>query len=419
MERRAPGRRLASVGGLALALIVVAALAAAILGQPPEDGAAVPADDVAVPGRPDEPASDAVTAAAPAASPHVGAGAMPFADARVECSRSDDVTAAPCVSWSVQLDRFPTTGAVVAGRTLAIGARPDVVGLDTRTGEARWRTEIGRVVGVTVARDGTAFVAWTDVGEVVVLEPFGGRVVWQAPVSPGVADAALVQGWVVVATASGVHAWPIDGHAKEWHVTVSGQPSPLGVGDGVVAVGDGQGDVRLIDVDTGTIRWSVPTDTWYTSVTPDGRMILTAGFGSPLTALDVRAGEIAWESPEVAGWVVTEVLHGTGRAVAQAGGSDTLFLVDLATGALVAEEPGLGDLLGTSIDGWGLVHTGDRILAYDAERADGSIGWAVHLDGQLVGAPKLAYPGASNAPLLVVVAADGRVVATPVPPRVP
>lgn len=411
------GRRLVGVAVAALAAIGVTTWVAVSLGAPDETAAGT-AEVTA-----DEPVSSG--GPTPTLAPPAAPATEPVTGDAVTCTLGEDVSPVPCPWWTTQLTRTPeaegpSTGPAVAdaggGDTIAVGRSPDVIGLDARTGQVRWSTPVGPVQGLVAARDGRSFVVWTANREVLVLDTEG-RISWSAPEEVAALDATLIQGWVVVAASGGVHGWAVEEPAGgAWSVPVSGEPSPLGVGNGVVAVGDGQGDVRYVDVDTGAVRWVTRSDTWYTAVTDDGGLVLTAGFGSPLIALDTREGEIAWEAPTVVGWARPHVLA-SGNVVAQEG-EGPVSVVDLASGGLVAEERALGRVVGT-VDDWVLAYADGSLQGYDGRRADGSVPWVVHLGDDLVGSPAVARPRAPDAPLLILVTADGRVVATPVPSRLP
>ena len=421
------GRRLVGVAVAALAAIGATTWAAVSLGTPAETAAGTgeaTADEPVTSGGAGEEGADP-TGAAPTLAPPAAPATEPVSGPGVTCTLGEGVAPAPCPWWTTQLTRTPeaggpSTGPAVAdtggGDTIAVGRSPDVIGLDARSGMVRWSTPVGPVEGLVAARDGRSFVVWTANREVLVLDTEG-RVAWSAPEEVAALDAALTQGWVVVAASGGVHGWAVDGTAGgAWSVPVSGEPSPLGVGNGVVAVGDGKGDVRYVDVDTGAVRWVTRSDTWYTTVTDDGALVVTGGFGSPLIALDTRAGEIAWEAPAVVGWARPHVLA-SGNVAAQEG-DGPVSVVDLASGGLVAEERALGRVVGT-VDDWVLAFADGSLQAYDGRRADGSVPWVVHLGDDVVGTPAVARPRAPDAPLLIVVTADGRVVATPVPARLP
>lgn len=208
------------------------------------------------------------------------------------------------VMWSAKLGLRVVTRPAMSERTVAVADSDEVVAVDRRSGEVRWRVPVEKAglvayAGTFVVTSGyqrlvaldeqTGSTLWTLAMHGVPTAPYlstdgttlvfvdgsdpnavvrsvdgaAGKIRWEHPLA-GVASAAVVHGdTVVVASGSGargkVEAFDAASGARRWVADYPGPVPALGmlpaIDDDAVAVFDGDGSVRLLDARTGELRW--------------------------------------------------------------------------------------------------------------------------------------------------------------------
>jgi outer membrane protein assembly factor BamB len=195
---------------------------------------------------------------------------------------------------------------------VVVSAGDRFVMLERETGAIRWETAVGEHAGASVlTRAGSDAIALVTTGRGVVaaLEGRTGVTRWSAQV-PGEIWAAPAAD---ATSSTGAVLWAGDEHrlrvfdlatgAVRWEATVAPGASAPAIRDGVVVLGEGDGNfaarVAARDVASGAERWSVPAPASFESgVTPGASRDVVAvcdHFGT-LTLVDVRRGTSRWQT---------------------------------------------------------------------------------------------------------------------------
>ena len=340
-----------------------------------------------------------------------GTGAVRVATAAGCAEWAQEVSLTGEVNWQVLLESAPESELGPDAGPLAVGgvavfAQTGVVhGLRLASGQALWTYTDGLPV----------YGMWRWQGLVVVLSgPSGG-----GPVVSGENWGGRLTG---LDAATGV---------ARWTLALSGvgpQTNAVATADGGLAVAGGLGQLLVVDMADGTVRWSreVSQDSAalaavaglvlygtggsltayddrtgaqrWTAASMDmdepqmqlaaGLLVVSSGFGGgPVTAYTPATGRVAWtfETPSpqagvTASWAAAAAGTG-GVAVADANvpGPGRLYLLDLATGRVrwrVTTLVGAGPLLTSAgvIDIDGTAANG-RVAIVDRDASDGRIRW--------------------------------------------
>jgi outer membrane protein assembly factor BamB len=262
--------------------------------------------------------------------------------------------AARAERWSTEVD-WPFSLAVHGRDAVVTISRNRVVALDTGTGRERWRTAVKQVTHYAPALDSQTVLVSAD-DRFIALERASGAPRWEAPVGehagggvltrtgsdpialvtterglvaaldgrtgrarwsvqlPGdiwaapTADAPAGAGAVLRAGARGetesrLRVFDLATGAVRWETAVEPGASAPVMHDGLVVVGEGNGNfaARVVarDIVSGAERWSVPAPASFESgVTPaagGGDVVVTDHFGT-VTLVDARAGKARWQT---------------------------------------------------------------------------------------------------------------------------
>jgi outer membrane protein assembly factor BamB len=186
------------------------------------------------------------------------------------------------------------------------------VALERESGVIRWEAPVGEHAGASVlTRAGSDAIALvtTERGVVAALDGRTGVTRWSAPV-PGEIWAAPAAD---ATTSTGVVLWAGDEHrlrvfdlatgAVRWEATVAPGASAPAIRDGVVVLGEGDGNfaARVVarDLASGAERWSVPAPASFESgVIPgaSGDDVAVCDHFGTLTLVDVRRGTARWQT---------------------------------------------------------------------------------------------------------------------------
>ena len=280
---------------------------------------------------------------------------------------------APPTRWRFELGAPASAGPHLdGGFVYAASEAGDVVALDAATGEPRWRATVEGTPRGLIRSDGSRIYFRTDEDQVLALDRTHGGSVWQLFLAGGVNTPLLAGSWVVLASHSGeVIALDAATGEEQWSAdsgrTLRADPSLIGTGEDIVAVGDIGGRLHRFAVATGDrmggevvfgrefqgpplqvadVTVIAPTpdvvaitgdrEAWRTTTGEPNRVPMVARAGvlyvdaSPdLVAIDLASGAVRWRytSPAV---VVT---FGVGERLAVAGmHTGEVHGIDLATG---------------------------------------------------------------------------------------
>ena len=235
----------------------------------------------------------------------------------------------------------------VADGVVYIGAYDGALYAYSReSGALLYRTEIGDSIGSSpLVHDGKVYVSVeTNVpsGIMAILDAASGEILWRDdglrdhPHSSVALD--LARNVMVVGDNSGdLTAWSIEPPARRWVFKTDGAiKGPILLHDGAAFFGSWDQHLYAVDLESGALRWRVPTGARVMSgaaLSPEHGLVYMGSHDHKLYALDVASGRIAWtfatgarilSSPTVAGG---RVLFGSHDGY--------LYLLEAASGALV------------------------------------------------------------------------------------
>jgi outer membrane protein assembly factor BamB len=184
-------------------------------------------------------------------------------------------------------------GAVSDGVLYLAGAR-ELVAIEATTGEILWTTD-GLVASgtapLTVAlAENEIVVTYRD--QIMVIRRSTGTRLWNVTVDENVTGpAAVAGGLVVVNCRTKCSAWHLHDGTPAWSTPLNNYfhgGAPAIIRAGVAYVGDADGSLHALDVDTGERRWSTGSQNggWLDEV--GGRHLKSAGILMPPVATDSR-----------------------------------------------------------------------------------------------------------------------------------
>lgn len=342
---------------------------------------------------------------------------------RAMVRRFDQVTGAE--EWSTELDSPVAFPAGVADDVVVVVGDGSISGLDVNEGAVRWQFVAGAVPGSPVsllpAEAGTDRV-FVGGDTLTAIDPTSGTALWDLAVE---VDQITVTGEILVATGDGqVHGVDVDAGTLRWtHDLGNGAPFgvPPVVVDDDVAIASRLGDVALLDLEDGGLRYHVLLDDRGTAegrtegagdeteldravaldVDPDAGVIVVGGETGTIYGVAVDNGERMWNRVVRADLDVRDAVtvHREDDLVIVGGpGSPDLSAYRLADGLL---EWGF-DLTGEATADTAPLVTHDHVVAaadsadgrdlVGLDPADGSEQWRVGV-AQAVTAPLLAHDG--------------------------
>jgi outer membrane protein assembly factor BamB len=218
--------------------------------------------------------------------------------------------------WRADVKQVTHYAPALGTRIVVVSADDRFVAFERSSGARRWEAPVGEhAAGAVLTRvdsDPIALVT-TERGLVVAVDGRTGEARWSAQL-PGdiwaapAADATAGAGAVLWAgeereTVSRVRVFDLATGAARWESAVEPGASAPVIHDGLVVVGEGNGNfaARVVarDVATGTERWSVPAPASFESgVTPGSArddVVVTDHFGT-VTLVDARAGTTRWQT---------------------------------------------------------------------------------------------------------------------------
>ncbi len=203
----------------------------------------------------------------------------------------------------------------VAGNTAGVASSAGQVSLlDTRTGEALWRVDVGMSLNAGVGHDGRVAAVVTTENELVALQD--GRELWRQRLAAPSYTAPLVAGARVFVLGADRSVSAYDGQSgrRLWNQTRSGealvlrQPGVLmPVGDTLVVGLSG----RLVGLNplNGSARWEAPIATprgtndverlvdLVAGVARQDAVVCTRAFQAALGCVDAARGALLWSKP--------------------------------------------------------------------------------------------------------------------------
>ncbi|MCG8455438.1 MAG: PQQ-binding-like beta-propeller repeat protein, partial [Holophagales bacterium] len=373
------GRRLRSLGLLAGLGAVLALGALLLLEGPPGPSA---------PDRP-EPVSGPLGASEEAG---IGEDDLPEAD-----TGAGEVAGAGPVfdrAWSAVLGEEIWAPPAVDGTVVYAGSDAgQLVALDRRTGEARWRLPLGHPLRRRAVSVGEAVLAVDEGGILYAAAAASGAELWRlaggfttAPVVLGGAGRASPSRVVLADRRGRLVALEAASGKRIWRRmvasgAVSGEPAS---GLGQVIVSDSAGRIHALDAHSGELRWSVEVGADPTPARLGGASVFLVADGF-LVALRAADGQELWRTQ-------TSELVGLPPAVAGdrvlvAGGHGRLYAFDALRGVERWRRHGDGYLRSAPVVAEGLAFVGageHHLFALDPGSGEGR--WSFETDAIVTGA---------------------------------
>jgi outer membrane protein assembly factor BamB len=220
-------------------------------------------------------------------------------------------------SWRFDSNRCAwASPAVVAGvvyetflnraRNCNVAANPrdgEVVALDARSGDLRWRTRLESTESSPLVADGAVYVGdWS--GRVYALDARTGRIRWRLRTDAAVkGSVAMAKGRIFVGSYDG-HVYSADARTGRLHWRSSGLARLGGLGRfystpavayGRVYIGSTDGRVYSFGAATGELRWAHATGGYvYSSPAVWRRLVLIGSYDGWFYALDAATGDVRW-----------------------------------------------------------------------------------------------------------------------------
>jgi outer membrane protein assembly factor BamB len=214
--------------------------------------------------------------------------------------------------WRTDVTRVTHYEPALDARTVLVSADDRVIALERASGAPRWEAAVGEHAGGAVlTRVGPEPIALvtTERGFVATLDGRTGQARWSVQL-PGdiwafpAAEASAAVGAVLWAeTVNRLRVFDLATGAVRWESAVEAGASAPVIADGVVVLGEGNGNfaARIVarDLVSGIERWSVPAPASFESgVTPGaarGDVVVSDHFGT-ITLVDARAGKTKWQT---------------------------------------------------------------------------------------------------------------------------
>jgi outer membrane protein assembly factor BamB len=214
--------------------------------------------------------------------------------------------------WRAEVEQVTHYEPALDDETVVVSADDRFVAFERASGARRWEASVGEHAGgVVLTRAGGAAVALvtTERGGVAALDARTGKTRWSAQV-PGdiwAAPAAHATAAVGAVLWGGfeqrLHLFDLATGAVRWEAGVEPGASAPAIRDGVVVLGEGNGNfaARVVarDLESGAERWSVPAPASFESgVTPaaDGDDVAVSDHFGTITLVDARTGTTRWQA---------------------------------------------------------------------------------------------------------------------------
>jgi len=288
--------------------------------------------------------------------------------------------------------RFQAGGAIastpaVDDRAVYVASRDGLLrALDVRSGREHWRHRFDAALGTDdywdyflsspVLADGVLFIGSGD-GHVTAFDPATGRVRWRVAAGSRVRSTIAAQaGTLVFGTLDGhVRALRARDGAPLWSFATDGaahtfadagndttavvaSPTLVGTGaDALVAVGGRDGQLYVLELATGRLRWRLTHDgsSWMLATATDGRTLYVAsGSAAIVQAVDAATGAERWRFRTHGAVFASLALAGDTLLASDFTGA--LVGLDTATGQRRWEFPLGGRALSTPLVAGGLVY---------------------------------------------------------------
>ena len=324
---RRPGRRHGWVTVTALAILVVGAVTVVGRDTGPEASGGPAAVEVAFPD--DPPPANATEPAGTA-----GATARDWPVCRGGSGPVD------CVRWRLSLRPHERDAVVAAhGRLLTAATDGTLRGYHLSGGRPRWVRHLDGGDGAAVLLPvvaGTVPVVHGDRTTVVDLDTGAAIGGFDAP-APDAAQA--VSPWLVTREGSLVVARSVTGDIA-WEIEVAPTTTALLTAAGALLSG-ADGRLTRLSTTTGRERWTVelPAPVTHATTVDGTTLVVTGAETSELVAIDSPSGGIEWRlglDGQVR-WLTAEPGEHLGAAVVATRGGDRVVVVELRTGALLAD----------------------------------------------------------------------------------
>jgi len=260
------------------------------------------------------------------------------------CAAADAGGAGRAARWRAEAN-WPFSVAVDGRDTVVVGGGNRVVVLDTATGRVRWRSQVPHVTHYEPALDHETVLVSAD-DRFVAFERASGARRWEAGIGEhdgsGVLTRAGPDAMALVTTEPGVVA-ALDGRTGQvrWSAPVPGDIWAAPAADASASVGAvlWEGDeprLRVFDLGTGAVRWeSVVEPGASAPVIRDGIVVVGEGNGnvaSRIVARDIAAGAERWSVPAPASFDSGVTPGAAGGDVAICDHFGTVTLVDARSG---------------------------------------------------------------------------------------
>jgi outer membrane protein assembly factor BamB len=195
--------------------------------------------------------------------------------------------------WSVDVSFTGNTSPTIANTTVYVASQNGgVYALDSRTGEQQWRTQLeGIIFGSPTVEEGRILVA-NDSGKLFSVDIDGGQVQWRFQADGGIfAPVISDDGMIYFTTSAGsTYALAASSGDEQWHYDAGGASGGSVTRNEIVVVAD-TGGVSAIDLESGKIKWLVPTGAQITvgPTVADGLVVVASG--QTLYGIDLATGE--------------------------------------------------------------------------------------------------------------------------------
>jgi outer membrane protein assembly factor BamB len=193
--------------------------------------------------------------------------------------------------------------------------------------------------------------------------------------------------------------------------SVDGSPA---VADGLVFIGDDNGNIYALDAATGALRWKIDTKSSVVSrPAVVGGTVYVGGENNYVYALNAASGAVRWKYNT--GQTVDSGPAVTGGVVYVGNDNDEVFALNAATGTVKWPQPNLGDNVTTNpVVSGGIVYVGcDDHFVYALNADTGAIRWSRRTGGQVNSSPALSggtlYVGSDDGKVYALNAATGAV----------
>ncbi|HEX7463737.1 MAG TPA: PQQ-binding-like beta-propeller repeat protein, partial [Actinomycetota bacterium] len=219
--------------------------------------------------------------------------------------------------WRTRLGAQSRSGVTIDGpRVFAGDENGNVVAVELQTGALRWKAKAqGEILTPPAVADGRVYVVAHDTSagrsQLVAFDERSGRRAWPAYSAPvagsTVSGAAAVAGVVVVGFADRiVRELAADGGNLRWEELALSYFSPASmpaVAGGDVYIADVAAGLYRLNAETGSRRWDYQFNDLVIRSSPvvSGSTVLLGLDDGRLVAVDVRSGDLVWQSEPSSG----------------------------------------------------------------------------------------------------------------------